>query len=121
MAAVEGAEEAVGNREAGFEAGAAVLAWVEPPSPPNRLPAAGAVVAAVIAAGAVVVSAGFAPKSDGVVAAGVASAGLEIAAPPPNKVLVGAALVLPLNRLPAGFGADAVLVNRLELELLAAG
>lgn len=120
---VEGAAEAVGKRDAGFEAGAAVLAGVEPPSPPNRLPPAGAVVAGVLAAGAVVVAAGFAPKSEGaavVVVAGVDSAGLEVAAPPPNKVLDGAAAVLAENRPPAGFGADAALLNRPGVEALGA-
>lgn len=119
---VEGAAEAVGNRDAGFEAGAAVLAGVEPPSPPNRFPLAGAVVAGVLAAGAVVVAAGFAPKSEGVlvVVAGVDSAGLEVAAPPLNRLLDGAAVVLAENRPPAGFVADAALLNRLGVEPLAA-
>lgn len=120
---VVGAEEAVGNKDAGFEAGAAVLAGVEPPSPPNRLPAAGAVVAGVLAAGAAVAAAGFAPKSEGVVEAGVDSTGFVVAAPPLNKVLDEAPLVLAEKRPPpAGLGAvDAALLNRLELELLAAG
>lgn len=122
---VEGAAEAVGKRDAGFEVGAAVLAGVAPPSPPNRPPPAGAVVAGVLAAGAVVVAEGFVPKSEGaavvvVVVAGVDSAGLEVAAPPPNKVLDGAAVVLAENRPPAGFGADAALLNRLGVEVLGA-
>lgn len=118
---VVGAEDVVGNKEAGFEAGAAVLAGVEPPRPPKRLPAAGAVVAGVLAAGAAVVVAGFAPKSEGVVVAGVESAGLEVAAALLNNVLDEAPLVLAENRPPAGLGADAALLKRLEPELLAAG
>lgn len=119
---VEGAAEAVGNREAGFEADAAVLAGVEPPSPPNRFPLAGAVVAGVLAAGAVVVAAGFAPNNEGVlvVVAGVDSAGFEVAAPPLNRLLDGAAVVLAENKPPAGFVVDAALLNKLGVEPLAA-
>lgn len=101
-----------------------MLAGVEPPSPPNKPPDVGAVVAGVLAAGAVVVvvAAGFAPKSEGAVVAGVDSAGFEVAAPPLNKVLDEAPLVLAENRPPAGLGAVVeALVNRLEPELLAAG
>lgn len=118
---VEGTDEAVGNKEAGFEAGAAVLAGVDPPSPLNRVPAAGAVVAAVLVAGAVVVAVGFEPKSEAVLAAGVDSAGLDAAAPPLKRELDGAPLVLLVKRLSAGFWADEALVNRLDPELLAVG
>lgn len=120
------AEEAVGKIEAGFEAGAAVLAGVEPPSPLNMPPAAGAGVAVVLGADAGAVAAGLANMLAALPVEGVDSAGLEAAAPPKKEVaeVDGAPLVLAANSPPAGFGAveeAEVLPKRLVPELLAVG
>lgn len=92
-----------------------MLAGVELPSPPNILPAAGEVVAG----GAV--AAGFRLKREAAPVAGAESAGLEVAALALKRDGEGAALVLVLNRPPAGFWVDEALPNRLDPALLAGG
>ncbi|KAF3768947.1 hypothetical protein M406DRAFT_321077 [Cryphonectria parasitica EP155] len=107
-ALVAGADEAAAagvvaeNRE-GFEAGAELpLAGVEP-SVGNRVEEDGAVLAAVLVAGAIV-AAGLVPKRGGVLVLAVGSAGLAADAVPPKRFeLDEVPPVEAPNRLPAGF------------------
>lgn len=105
------AEEVVANKD-GFEAEFAAVVVVAPPSPLNIPPAAGAVVAVVPEAAVVV--AGLAPnRLPALLLAGVGSAGLEAAAPPPKRVGFGAVVVLAPNRGLEPAVADAGLLKRL--------
>lgn len=114
------------NKVEGFDAG------VDPePAPPPRPPkdprADDAVVVGALLAG-VVVAAGFAPKSEGVLELGVDSAGLEAAVAPPKRLEAGVEevpAVFPPNNPDFCVDAEVEAVlpppKRLGPELLAGG
>lgn len=117
-----GAAVVVAENKEGLEAGAELVAGVEP-RPEKRPPVDEVVAAGAVVAG-VVVAAGLAPKAEAVL--GACSAGFVDAAPP-KRVDVGvdeAPLAAAPNR-PPGFWvvpvADAAPPKRADPELLAAG